>query len=258
MDSVQKQLEELGLNPHEVKAYLAALEIGPATVMEISAKSAVQRGTAHTAVGSLVNRGLMSSHVRGKKHYFQAERPAQLMRLVDEEKKKLAQREAKLKTMLPGLEALIALAGEKPEVKYYEGLEGLESMRKVLIDQKPKELFVIGTTPKHLSTEFQEAHQVHGYRLKKLGVTIKVIAINGNKNTLKDAQAYFGTKKGVKNLYSYKILPRKETSLGEIAFFDGYLSLVSYGPVPHGFLIKCPELIPTIKTMFGYIWDSLK
>ena len=112
MDSVQKQLEELGLNVHEASVYLASLELG-------AAKSAVARPTAHVAVGSLVKRGLMSSHTRGKKTYYQAERPGQLLRLVDEEKKKITERESKLKSMLPGLESLILMSKEKPEVKYY-------------------------------------------------------------------------------------------------------------------------------------------
>ena len=72
MESVQKQLEELGLSPNEVRSYLASLELGAATVLQIAAKAAIVRPTAHVAVGGLVKRGLMSSHTRGKKQYFQA------------------------------------------------------------------------------------------------------------------------------------------------------------------------------------------
>jgi len=258
MDSVQKQLEELGLSQNEVKAYLAALELGAATAQQIAAKAAVVRPTAYVAIGGLQKRGLMSSHTRGKKQYFQAERPGQLMRLIEEEKKNLAARESKLKSMLPGLEALIAMAGEKPEVKYYEGLEGLEAMRKVLIDYKPSELFVIGNSPASLDSQFQEAHQVHGHRLKNLGVKMRVISINGDLKRLSNAKVYFGSKNGRRNSYEFKILKRKEESNGEIAIFGEYLSLVSYNQHPYGFLIKSKDLVQTCKLIFGSIWDSLR
>jgi len=258
MESVQKQLEELGLSPNEVRVYLASLELGAATVLQIAAKSAVVRPTAHVAVGALVKRGLVSSHTRGKKQYFQAERPGQLLRIVEEEKKKLADRESKLKSMLPGLESLILLSKEKPEVKYYEGLEGLEAMRKVLIDCKPKELYVIGTKPKHLGDAYQESHQVHGYRLKSLGVKMRIIAVNGDSKAFEKSKSYFGTKKGKQNLYEYKIMKAKNSFVGEIAVFKNHLSLIAYTDHPYGFLIKSPELEDTAKGLFEHIWSTLK
>src|SRR5690349_2719325 len=107
MESVQKQLEELGLSPNEVRVYLASLELGAATAQQIAAKAAVVRPTAYVAIGGLVKRGLVSSHTRGKKQYFQAERPEVLMLMVENEKKKVIANETKLKALLPRLHALI-------------------------------------------------------------------------------------------------------------------------------------------------------
>lgn len=257
MESVQKQLEELGLSANEVKVYLASLELGAATAQQLAAKAAVPRPTTYVAIGGLTKRGLMSSHTRGKKQYVQAERPGQLLRMVEEEKRRLTEREAKLKSVLPGLNSLILMSKEKPEVKYYEGLEGLEVMRKVLIDSKPKDLYVIGAKPEHLGTEYQEAHQVHGYRLKTMGIRMKIVGVNGDRSKYEKSKQYFGSKKGGKELYQYKILRTKSTFVGEVAIFKNHISLIAYTEHPYGFLIKSPELENTAKALFDHIWSSL-
>lgn len=251
MESVQKQLEELGLSPNEVKVFVAALESGAATAQQLAAKAAVVRPTAYVAIGGLVKRGLMSSHTRGKKQFFQAERPAQLLRLIEEEKKKLAERESKLKSLLPGLESLIAIAGEKPEVKYYEGLDGLETMRKAIFESKAKEFYAVINVAAVKNVVPESSMVLHSYRLKKSGIKGKQILITQDKKPFRPS---IETKQ-----FSHKIYrENKEHHFAEIAIFGNYVALTAYLSVPYGFVLKSADVAGVARLLFSLAWESGK
>ncbi|OHE33815.1 MAG: hypothetical protein A3J94_16070 [Syntrophus sp. RIFOXYC2_FULL_54_9] len=65
MDELKKQLEHLGLSDKESKVYLAALELGPTPVQDISHKAHVNRATTYVMIESLSARGLMSTFQKG-------------------------------------------------------------------------------------------------------------------------------------------------------------------------------------------------
>ena len=63
-------LKQLGLLEKEAKVYLASLELGEATVLELAKKSALNRTTVYVEIEKLGQRGLVSSIEKGKKRYF--------------------------------------------------------------------------------------------------------------------------------------------------------------------------------------------
>ncbi len=249
MESVQKQLEELGLSPNEVRVYTAALESGAATAQQLAAKAAVVRPTAYVAIGGLVKRGLMSSHTRGKKQFFQAERPAQLLRLVEEEKKKLAERESKLKSLLPGLESLIAIAGEKPEVKYYEGVDGLQAMHQVLYESKAKVIDVIGNPSEFVRLVPEEVRVMHILKMRKLGIKGREIFFSG--------RSYKQHHVTDSNAWKYKSWKGNYHDINsEIAVFGDFVTILTYESQIRGILIKSASAAKLVKLLFEAAWHS--
>jgi sugar-specific transcriptional regulator TrmB len=71
----------------------------------------------------------MSSVTRGKKRYFSAESPEQLLRLLDIQERELKQKKEDFQKLLPQLKTLFDLAEEKPKVRFFEGIEGLRAMQ---------------------------------------------------------------------------------------------------------------------------------
>lgn len=256
MESVQKQLEELGLSPNEVKVYLASLEIGAATAQQIAAKAAVPRPTTYVALGGLTKRGLVSSHTRGKKQYVQAERPGQLLRMVEEEKRRIAVREIKLKSLIPGLESLISLTGEKLEVKYCEGWDGLEMLQNTLLNSGVNSFDVIryGTVADAKFNKLPADKSInYGLELKKKGVASRQIII-AKPATLKNWRPFVYNPK-VKS----KVLPGSAThNSGEVAIFGDYVTVISYLDKPYGCLIKSKDVVQLMRLMFEAVWGSSK
>lgn len=254
MDSVQKQLEELGLSANEVKVYMASLELGAATAQQLAAKAAVVRPTAYVAIGGLVKRGLMSSHTRGKKQFFQGERPTRLLRLMEEEKKKIIERETRLKSLLPGLESLIANTGEKMDVKYYEGWDGLKILQKILIDSGVKSFDVI---------MFQSVAIVGFNKLpadKTVNYNLDVVSKGIKKRQLiiGDLRKLKTWRPFVRNANSqYKVLPSKDIDTSsEMAVFGDTIVLISYSEVPLGCLVKNDDTARLARFMFETVWNS--
>ncbi|MEK9131020.1 MAG: helix-turn-helix domain-containing protein, partial [Patescibacteria group bacterium] len=128
MVSLSRELMHLGLSEKEAAVYLAALQLGPVPVQDIAKLSKVNRATTYVMIESLKKRGLIGSTQKDKKHIFIAEAPDRLMSLIRLQKKELEEQETEMTKLLPKLNAVFNRSGEKPDVRYFEGLEGLESL----------------------------------------------------------------------------------------------------------------------------------
>lgn len=107
-------LQQLGLSDKEAKTYLASLELGSATAQEIAKKTNLKRPTVYFVINRLIQLGLMSSFEKGKKTYFTAESPERLIALAARQRRKVVALEEELQNILPQLNNLFQLSGEKP------------------------------------------------------------------------------------------------------------------------------------------------
>ncbi|MFA5961244.1 MAG: helix-turn-helix domain-containing protein [Parcubacteria group bacterium] len=122
-------LLQLKLTEKEVAAYLALLENGASTVQDISRASGVNRVSIYAALDKLKLKGLVAESRKGKKKLFVAEDPQNLEKLVIER-----QAETKLEmqllqnTILPMLKMIDISQENKPQIKFFEGREGIEQV----------------------------------------------------------------------------------------------------------------------------------
>lgn len=133
---LEKELQKLGLSDKEARVYLSSLELGPSPVQLIASKAGVNRATTYVMIESLISRGLMSSFEKGKKRFFTAEPPEQLMAILRKEEAEIKEKEKEFEEILPELKALFAGAEEKPRVKFYEGVEGLKAIQNDILKSK--------------------------------------------------------------------------------------------------------------------------
>jgi sugar-specific transcriptional regulator TrmB len=133
MDHLIRELGHFGLSEKEAAVYLASLELGPLPVQDISHKAKVNRATTYVMIESLMNRGLMSSFIRGKKRYYAAESPDRLRAVLRMQRKELEQKEHEFEATFPMLAALYNTEGAKPQVRYMEGAEGVKTARETFV-----------------------------------------------------------------------------------------------------------------------------
>lgn len=122
--------KNLGLSEKEANVYLASLELGSSTIQKIATKAGVNRATTYVMIESLIKRGLVSSFEQGKKRFFAATHPSQLLRLIKQKELDMQElRENLEKDFLPQLLSIHNISGDKPGVRFFQGKDGLEAMR---------------------------------------------------------------------------------------------------------------------------------
>lgn len=128
-----KHLQDLGLSEKEAAVYLAALEIGRATADQLAKHAKIKRPTTYVQLESLMKMGLVSTFEESKKTFFAPESPELLKRLLSKQRNELDAREKSLETLLPTLKQQFASSGERPTVRFFEGKEGIRSIREGLL-----------------------------------------------------------------------------------------------------------------------------
>lgn len=117
--ALQELFSNLGLEKNEADTYLTLLELGEATVLQISKKTAVKRPTLYLVLRSLEEKGYASRIVRGKKSFFSPQHPQKLLTEAELRMKEL-------KEAVPQLESLFHKASGRPRIMIYEGKDALD------------------------------------------------------------------------------------------------------------------------------------
>ncbi len=124
-----QKLEALGLPVMQAKVYLAALELGQATIQALSLKSGVNRSTIYTFIDELKARGYLFETKQGKRKVYNAANPEHV---VETERNRMQN----LETLLPELQAINNASIKKPRVRYYEGMQGIKEVYLDMIHDK--------------------------------------------------------------------------------------------------------------------------
>jgi sugar-specific transcriptional regulator TrmB len=248
------QIEELGLSNKEACVYLANLMLGPAGVQQIADASGIKRVTTYVILESLVSQGLVSQTTKAKKTLFNAEAPENLKRLLEKREQSLRDQQHQLTELLPELNSLKMLPKEVPNVKFYDGAEGIKTVVKTVIAESKaagvKEVYGM-TNLDHLYTFFPEiaAAQSNPDRLEaNIHSSIIYTYSKGQTYKLNDTD---------KNREA-RYLDQAEFPLsGDTAIFGERVAMVSLtGPRPVGVIITNKEIAQTMTTLFQLAWQA--
>lgn len=242
-DGVKDVLIELGLTSTESRVYLSMLELGPSSVQNIAKKAAISRTAAYEIIEALQEKGLASTFNQGKKTLFSAEDPNQLERYfrsrVDDMRGQLGQ----LKNFLPELRLMHG--GDRPNVRYYTGIEGLRALYRDVASLSVKELFEVVDTEKTYSKVDEKVVLKLRSGISFENISAKVL--------------HRGEVKNPRPKSKYRLLDK---SFGE---FDGiiwiYKNRVAFISL-HGELdsviIESAIFSDTMRVMFNAAWENAK
>ncbi len=126
MDLTQT-LTALGIDDKQAAVYLAALELGTATVGEVAKKSGVKRTSVYNFLPEMKQLGLISEIKKGRTSLVVPSDPQVLIVRAQENLKNI-------KSAIPELMGLFSLPAHKPKVKFYEGVEGIKTAYQDILD----------------------------------------------------------------------------------------------------------------------------
>jgi len=243
------QLKEVGLSENESKVYLAMLELGSATVLEISARAEVNRPTTYVQIESLKKKGLVSTQTKGKKQIFIAESPEQLEFMIEREKRGIEQKKDDLKKILPELTGLFDVSGDKPQVRFFEGKEGLMKMQDELIRINPKEVSGFSSANAVLKVFPGHIKNYSSRRVKK-GIYARIIYTNSEGAVLK--------RNDEEMLREAKFVsPDKFPFKSDISIYSDNIAISALEGKAVGVIITHKELADSFRALFNLLWESL-
>lgn len=238
----QTALKQFGLNDKEIKVYLASLELGTASVLNISKKARLKRPTTYIVLESLLEKGLVSEVPRKNKTLFIAENPELLT-------KKLKEREQALAQSLPFLKSIYNISEKKPEVRFYEGRKGVETVYNEIMSSK-EEIVWFGSID-YLNKYFPGQTENFIRITKERGIKSREI--------ITDTKADHDYAKRVitdKNLV--RILPKDLNFYMDCALFENKVSLISLKKDFFAVIIESEPIYKSLKSLFELAWSAAK
>ncbi len=95
-----QNLENLGLEKSEAAIYLAALKLRSSLLAPLAKAAEIPRSSAYSIIEHLIQKKFLIVEIKGKREYYLAAPPQQLLR-------RLLEQEQTVRTILPTLEALM-------------------------------------------------------------------------------------------------------------------------------------------------------
>jgi sugar-specific transcriptional regulator TrmB len=230
------------LSEKEALVYLALLELGEGTVIEVARKANIKRPTAYLVVEELQKKGMVSEKPDAGRKVYIAEDPALLEKVVK-------QRLADYHELLPFFRAKFN-RGQKPRIRYYEGREALSDLylREVYPAEK---VFYYGTSIRKLTVLFPEVveawEKIWWPKKKKTSDSVREIVNNEEEDVRYAKQAERGS--------VVRIAPKGMQFNADSAIADDKIVIVSLDNL-FAIVIESKDLADTYRTLVELAWQS--
>jgi predicted transcriptional regulator len=247
-ESLIQELKKLNLTEKEARVYLALLELGPSTPYKIAKRSRLKRPTAYVIAEELVEKGLIVQMTGEKKKQYIARSPESYIEDVEA-------RVADAKKVLPELMALQRKQSDKPNILYFEGIEGLKQAYDYkLKDFKGKEIVGFFARANELDREINEK-VFFPWNEAKLENNISVRGYTVDDPKLAPYKKFFGTGQGMTNA---KFLPEALYSSDcSVEIFDWAVRIVIMRS-KQAIIVESSELALAMKQIFELLWTKTK
>lgn len=126
--NLEKILQEFGLKEKHARVYLACLELGSASVLQISRKADIPRSTCEVVLGALQQKGFVSSFRKKRAKHFSAEDPRSVVAAAKD-------KAARLERALPQFLNVYGQSKTAPTVRFYPGKQGMRTVLEEILTE---------------------------------------------------------------------------------------------------------------------------
>jgi sugar-specific transcriptional regulator TrmB len=248
---LQKNLHQLGLSQKEAKVYLACLQLGCDSVMNIAKFAGLKRPTVYLILDDLETRGLVSKTKDIKKNLFKAEDPK---RLVTD----LQGRQELANTILPSLKAIYNLDPEKPNIKIGDGIQSVRNAYTGIftyLSTHPKDELLIYGSLKDASDYFEQ--EVISAFFDKMSQTQSKIREIGNDDH--ETRKYYRASRRLNQNHDIRLI-RNDGAFwkADNMLYGNTLVIFSVKDQVFVITIESSNITTTYRTLFNMAWRSGK
>lgn len=244
MENLQNTLIDYGLTPNEAKTYLAMLNYGHSTILEISQETEIKRPTVYITIENLIQKGLVKAILKGKKKYYLPEEPESLLQTLDFKRQSV-------ENILPELKNNYFNRNEKPKIVSYEGKDGIRKIYEETLRSKTEVLWFGSAedTLKEFSESYEKICQDKSTYMKGSREIVNDTLFDRNYakkiNSQKDQKI------------SVRILPKNQFFLDtDNIIYDNKIAILSIKKNYYGVVIENSNIANAYRTMFELAWKS--
>lgn len=226
------------MSEKEAQIYLACLELGTGTAMQISRKADVTRGSTYDVLEEMLEKGFVSKIHKDKHMAFSAVDPEVL-------KKRFADHLRDFEIALPEMKGLFNKLSH-PKVRYFEGADGI---KRVYEDTLTATTDILNYANSQSIRSFWPEYDSEYVKLRVMkNILLKGIAPDDN----------YGRK--VKKLdktclRETRLMPEKDFHINnEINIYDNKVAITSFGDELIGIIIESQEIADTQRGIFKMAW----
>lgn len=237
-------LEDLGLTQAEIKVYVALLELGSTTAGPILEKSKLQNSVVHRALNSLIEKGLISYILEGKRKIYQATDPENFYNFIEDKKKRFEQ-------ILPDLKEKQKHAKKEEQATIFRGKRGINELYNLLLNSGGKEYNTFGGGTR-VTYDVMGETWWKNLHVKRIAKRIKC------RQVFDETIRKFGEELRKKSLTDIRFLSRKFEQLQETIIIGDYVGIAIFTKNPYGILIKDKTVADGYRKQFEVIWNIAK
>lgn len=246
---IHEALQTLGLSHKETDVYLALLKIGPGSIRDIADAAGINRGTTYEILKLLREKSMVSYLPRGKRKFFCAEPPENLLVMAQEQANQLNRVTQTLEQdIVPDLNSLGPQFGST-SVRHYEGDDGIEYVLKDILrtvshhDEKLYRVYSSKLIRKYLYRPFPNFTR---QRVQKQ-IYVNVIAIgDGGEDAPLAARKWIPTENITPGASYVAVYPPKCAMIS-----------LTQGDHPVAIVIESESIAEALKLSFDTLWQLL-
>jgi HTH-type transcriptional regulator, sugar sensing transcriptional regulator len=246
---IHETLKQIGLSDRQTDIYLTLLKQGPGSIRDIASGAGLNRGTTYEELKTLRTRSLVSYFPKGKRKFFCAEPPQQLVKIAEEKQDVLARATSVLRhDILPDLSNLKA-DSSTINVHHYEGDEGIEFVLKDIlktVEAQPQKKYRVYSSKQIRKYLYRPFPNFTRQRVGK-GISVDVIAIgDGGEDAPLAHRKWIQTEAG-------------DTAASYVAIYPPKCALISLvrGDYPTAVLLNSDAIALVMQISFNTLWQRL-
>ncbi|MGG4773266.1 TrmB family transcriptional regulator [Paenalcaligenes sp. Me52] len=240
---LKEKLARLGITGNLYKVYCAIMELGDTTVTEVATRANIARTTCADAITRLANEGLVQWQGRGRDRSVSALNPGVLL-------EHIAARRELIEDLLPELRSIYNRATGKPQIRFYEGAEGVKT---VLWDSlRCKNGPLLATFSMSELEAVPGLDEITHYQKERLslGLSMRVI-----RSASKDVQHIWPNDK-TRELRELRFTPPSITLSMTTLIYDNCVASISSKKENYGLIIESEEYANFQRAMYEVMWQS--
>jgi sugar-specific transcriptional regulator TrmB len=237
-------LEDLGLTKAEINVYVSLLELGTASAGLILQRCGLQNSVTHRALNSLIEKGLISFIVEGKRKRYQATDPDFFYDFIEDKKKRF-------ELVLPELKKRQDAAATENDATIFKGKRGINQIYNRLLSSGGNEYLTFGGGKR-------VTHEVMGedwwtlLHSKRIARGIKARQVFDE--TIKE----FGERLNKRPLSRVRFLSQEFEQLTETIICGDLVGIVMFTENPYGILIRDKTVANSYRKNFEILWEKAK